>query len=120
MTSLLDHGADIEAKGVHDITPLQLAALNNDNPAVVRTLLDNGANIEAKSDDGGTPLHAASHNENPAVVRTLLDNGANIQAKDNSGATPWTWQYVAAMQRPSRCCESAAPGNVSPNRVNFG
>ena len=59
-------------------TPLHLAAMANENPAVIETLLKAGAVLEARDKWKNTPLHyAARYNENPAVIETLLKAGAD-------------------------------------------
>ncbi len=58
-TLLLDRGANIEAKGRYEWTPLHWTALNSGSPeaaAMATLLLDRGANIEAKSEREWTPL----------------------------------------------------------------
>ena len=44
-------------------TPLHLAALKNENPAVVEALLDGGADPKARSEDGRLPFDFAKSNE---------------------------------------------------------
>ena len=90
----LSCGADIDARDQDGVTPLHMAAIVSDNPAMIPALLDAGANIEARAFDGPafyglTPLHmAAGHSENPAVVRALLAAGADIEARTYDGAVP--------------------------------
>ena len=98
MQALLDANADLEASNNFGATPLHIAAVYNENPAVVQALLDARANIEATDSLGQTPLHyAAAHNENPsenpaavqaAVGQVLVDAGANVDAQDNRGFSP--------------------------------
>jgi len=60
---LLDHGADVAARG---------------------------ASCDTRSASGWTSLHQASYScdnsEHLAVVQTLLDHGADVAARDNVGA----------------------------------
>ena len=87
--TLLDAGADPNARAERGFTPLHGAATNSETPAVVQVLLDAGADLNARTKDGLTPLHqAAWFSETPAVVQILLDAGADPNARDEDGRTP--------------------------------
>lgn len=91
---LLNRGADIEAKGPFDTTPLHWAAANP-NPAIARVLLDHGADTEVRRrDTGETPLHRAALEGNSAVIGELLDYGADIEAQTDQ---EWTPLHVATL-----------------------
>ena len=97
VASLLDGGADIEARNKKGATPLDVAAAYN-KPEVVALLLDRGANIEARTKEGVTSLHfAAAHNKSE-VVALLLDRGANIEARTENGRTPL--HFAARYNKP--------------------
>ena len=87
VASLLDRGADIEARNEKGATPLHFAAAYN-RPEVVALLLDRGADIETHTTKGVTPLHIAARYNEPEVVALLLDRGANIEARPESGRMP--------------------------------
>ena len=73
-------------------TPLHVAVMSNENPAVIETLLKAGANPNARDKDKETPLHwAAARNENPAVIETLLKAGADPMARAKNKRTPLHW-----------------------------
>jgi ankyrin repeat protein len=74
--TLLDAGADIEARDANDITPL-LIAITNNHPDVARLLIDRGANIKAVDWYGRTPLWAAVETRNMDVDNATFENSIN-------------------------------------------
>ena len=78
---LLDHGADANATGTWQYTPLHYAQ----NEAVVKLLLDHGADANARNDGQNTPLHDAP---NEAIAKLLLDRGADVNSRDKWQNTP--------------------------------
>ena len=70
------------------LTPLHLAARNNEDAAVVEALLSAGADPRKKDVDGRTAVHHAALNQNPAVFQTLLTNTEGARSKDDFGRTP--------------------------------
>ena len=117
VTTLLAHGADIEAKSPKDFsrkkhplgvlkssnvddsdddhssstdrgwTPLLRAACNGEDK-MVQLLLDKSADIEARNPTNGTPLIVACERHHDAVVDMLLINGADVHAEDDFGWKP--------------------------------
>ena len=74
------------------MTPLHNAAMDNDNPAIIRILVAAGAEVGARtwgpsSLPGSTPLHLAAL-YNPVVIRALLEAGAEVDARNEDGMTP--------------------------------
>ncbi len=117
VSTLLAHGADIEAKSPKDFsprkhplgalkspkmddsdddhsssndqgwTPLLRAACNGEEK-MVHLLLQKGAAIEARNPSNGTPLICACERQHDAVVDMLLINGADVHAEDDFGWKP--------------------------------
>ena len=87
---LIANGADMEAKGVYDDTPLHRAARARDIDAaeVAKLLIDNGARVNAKDYYSDTPLHYAAIFNAAEVAKLLIDNGANVNAKNGIDHTP--------------------------------
>ena len=80
---LLDHGADVNAQGQRQRTPLHWAAFGG-HPAVVKLLVARGAQIESRNDTGCTTLYEAvcclganKSGDYVGVVRVLIGAGAD-------------------------------------------
>lgn len=87
VTKLLQHGADVNAKGSPQ-TALSRAARSGATP-IMTMLLDHGSHIQARDGTGKTPLHysvMANHGSAPAQV--LLERGAATDMRDNDNWTP--------------------------------
>jgi len=88
--SLLETGANVNARAEFDgTTPLHQAIIFN-RPDIVRILLENGANknVNAQDSNGRTPLHHAVLINRPDLVHILLENGANVNTQDRNDQTP--------------------------------
>lgn len=68
---LVSHGADLEAKDVHGMTPLIVASLNGHGSTVLSLLLG-GANRSAGDKEGRTALYAAASEGHTDIVKLLL------------------------------------------------
>ena len=85
---LLAAGAELEVRDEGGLTPLHLAA-RNENSAVIQALIDAGADPKVRDESGRTPLHrATTQNENLAVIQALIDAGADPKVRDAAGKTP--------------------------------
>src|SRR3954452_19232012 len=80
--SLLNKGADANARTPEGTPVLMIAALHGDEDTV-RTLVRHGANVNTASAAGRPPLLvAASVDGSYKTVKLLLDKGADVNAKD--------------------------------------
>jgi ankyrin repeat protein len=92
---LVDRGADVDAQGEHDRTPLHLAlaSLLYDRTklkAVYTLLLKSGANVNKPDDTGRTPLHLTANLGffcDTELVDLLVKYGANLRKQDKEGNT---------------------------------
>jgi ankyrin repeat protein len=90
---LVDHGANVNVvlpntlfPDLWGLTPLMLAALNDDEPSFYY-LLDHGANVNAKCKKGYTALMCLQQSEidHPALTQALLEHGALASEKTKAG-----------------------------------
>ena len=84
---LLAAGADIMARDKDGETLLHLAALDDEDPALIKMLVAAGAKPMARDKKGRTPLHRLFPGD-PALGPILLEAGAEVNARDNQGQTP--------------------------------
>ena len=94
---LLEHGADVDARGVNSRTILLIVIsdserysrrFNYDNvPNMVKLLLKHGADVNARDNSLTSPLHFMG-NCQLEVARILLKHKADVNAHDKNGKTP--------------------------------
>jgi ankyrin repeat protein len=82
--TLLDSGADVNARNAGSVMPLMYVA-EWAPPEIVRRFLDKGTDPNLKSEDGQTALMKAASRGAAANVQLLIDRGADMGARDNSG-----------------------------------
>lgn len=102
LISLLQAGEDPNTNDSNGITPLMIAAYNDNSPAV-NALLEAGANVDATTTTGITALMLAAYGaSDPEVFSALLSGGANIDKVDDDGYTAlmiavegreYVWEY---------------------------
>jgi uncharacterized protein len=68
--TLIEHGADVNAKGDTDVTPLHTAAARG-NIEAATFLLEHGADINATTTDGKKPITYAEERNHPEMVDFL-------------------------------------------------
>ena len=88
--SLLNQGADVNAKGPGGLPVLTIAAMDGQTD-VVKLLLEKGADVNAESGNGGTALIYAAMRGRANVAEMLLAHGADVNAKSDTGNTAIMW-----------------------------
>jgi len=93
--SLLEAGANVDAKNQKGATPL-LVGLSRGTIGCAPTLLAHGADVNARDMQGRTALmFLAMYAENDVVAQSVLHevlaNAADVDAKDTSGKTAEDW-----------------------------
>lgn len=93
---LIDHGADLSARGSSGDTPLHAAMINH-SPSleIVMLFLDHAADVNSRMEGaifgwhlGDTPLHLATFLREVGIVELLLSRGADVNTKNAKGLTP--------------------------------
>ncbi|HRN78548.1 MAG TPA: ankyrin repeat domain-containing protein [Candidatus Dependentiae bacterium] len=122
--SLLQAGADKDARDNNQWTPLHHAAFHG-NVTCVQALLDAGADKDAKDNTGQTPLYKPFSviyvtyeplmQSYLACMHTLLQAGADKNTKDNDGNTPL---HRAIMLRHRRGAEILLQAGADKNIRN--
>ena len=85
--SLLKCGADVDARGLWNQSPLQFASWDG-HLDVVQCLLDHGADAKFQDVNRRTPLSHAAENGHVETVRMLLEHNADANSQDKDGLTP--------------------------------
>ncbi len=87
---LIKKGADVNARDLNGLSPLDTAARNR-IASLVEILIDAGADPNALDADGFFPLlHAINRNHVP-TVEMLAKKGANLNLPNKQGITPLSW-----------------------------
>jgi len=85
--TLLESGADPDARAANGTTPLTLA-VQNDALGMLRLLIDKGADVNLAGPDGISPLKLAVTLDKSQLVQLLLSSGANADERTMDGLGP--------------------------------
>jgi ankyrin repeat protein len=80
VVALLDAGADINARGDGQLTPLHYA-VKGSKARIAALLCEKGAELDLKDDRGCVPLYLAASVEDAAMVKVLMDHGAPVDIR---------------------------------------
>ena len=82
---------NVKSSALHQITPLWLAAQNNDSE-LIQLLISRSADINAvREDTAMPPLHIAMQKKHLQVTKELITMGAKVDLVDTSGLTSLHW-----------------------------
>jgi ankyrin repeat protein len=90
---LLKCGADVDARGFANMSPLQIAS-SGGHLNVIQCLLDHGADVNRQDSHHRTPLKLAAGHGDIEIVRALLEHDADLNFRDDSG---WTLIHHASL-----------------------
>ncbi|KAI9648346.1 hypothetical protein NHQ30_002979 [Ciborinia camelliae] len=85
---LLDLGADINQKTIHEGTTVLMEACCKQDNQVVKLLLQRKADMTITNHHGLTALALACNKKEPDHVKALISNGADVTVRDREGITP--------------------------------
>lgn len=83
----LSEGADVNARGSDDETPLHRAILSG-HFLVASILIENSADVNAKNKFNETPLHRAILSGRLDLVKLLIEKGADVNTRTMLNETP--------------------------------
>ncbi|XP_064627394.1 transient receptor potential cation channel subfamily A member 1 homolog isoform X2 [Lineus longissimus] len=86
--SLLDHGADLDAKNEEEQTPLHLACRFGRTNVVRELVKENKMVVNDEDEDSNTPLHLAALSGHTKVAVALIEASADIEARNCNLWTP--------------------------------
>ena len=91
LRSLLNYGADVNARSIHNETPLMVASRSRDVETVT-LLIEQGAYVDLQDEKDNTALHNAVSRKSEEIVGTLLNAGASNLC-NSQGMTPLLLAY---------------------------
>ncbi|MFA6775915.1 MAG: ankyrin repeat domain-containing protein [Sphaerochaetaceae bacterium] len=96
VTSMLEHGAPVNAAALDGTTALMMAAMANPTTTVLKTLIEHGADVNAKNNRGVTAVMMASIDPfRTDKIDLLVRSGADINAQDAAGMTALMHAFTA-------------------------
>jgi quinoprotein dehydrogenase-associated probable ABC transporter substrate-binding protein len=87
--SLIERGANVNAQSKNGVTPLMVAAANN-NPPMIGLLIESGADTTLKDTQGKTALDIARQNDNREAAQAIQVLGAAKSASVPAPSSPGT------------------------------
>jgi hypothetical protein len=111
------------------ITPLHIAALNNDPETALILLQQKGARHNLKDSTGETPLHKVpqvlpSSTDTTKLTKLLVQHGCSLHAKNNNGKTPHdialhrtAHNAIQALTRATCVCHKCAKSKLKNTRI---
>ena len=113
--SLIEKGANPEAKNANGETPLFSAVKTND-PAMIVLIVKGGSSIKARDNLGSSPLHAAVRRDADASVRELVRLGIDVNAQNVAGKSALSEAVLAEKISTAKLLiDSGADINASDN-----
>ena len=89
---LLKNGAEINARNIEHMTPLQFLLLNglydDEKKEIAKYLIEQGADVNLVDEKMKSLLHFAVYRGYFDVAKCMVRNGANVNAKDCNNVTP--------------------------------
>lgn len=120
--SLIENGADVNAKTKREWTPLMFAA-SSGNAAIAKLLISHKAELEEAETHGMTALHLAAVGMHPEICRLLAESGADINAKSYNGDTALYLGVEAARDKVTddtrRLIDTLLQAGADPKAANF-
>ncbi|KAL9629418.1 MAG: hypothetical protein Q9204_005283, partial [Flavoplaca sp. TL-2023a] len=124
---LLDHGADIERRDCHGLTPLLRATLSKALEAAT-ALVDRGADVMAEATESGismcsdylTPISSVRGDSLPQFVELLLGAGAKIQTRDIFDTTSLMYDIIVMndVQTAEKLFEQHSGDQPTEKKIN--
>lgn len=100
VSSLIEQGADVNARDRNGDTPLHLASRSAEKMEIVSLLIEGGANINVQDEDGDTPLHDALFLlGNTELASFLIKRGADASIKNKNGQAPFHFNSFEKVAR---------------------
>ena len=113
--SLIEKGANPEAKNANGETPLFSAVKTND-PAMISLIVKGGSSIKARDNLGSSPLHTAVRWDADASVRELVQLGIDVNAQNVAGKSALSEAVLAGKLSTAKLLiDSGADINASDN-----
>jgi ankyrin repeat protein len=111
---LLDHGSNVDHRGLEGFTPVIYAA-HGGRLAVIELLARRRADLNAKADHGHSALMCASHSGHKESIQTLVRLGADVTLRNNTGESAC---HIAAKSGQCQCITRLVSAGADVNAVD--